>query len=52
MRIENNNVSCLALTVRKEHRLMLVNKLAIKSIRIWTKAIFVAIGLILVNMFV
>lgn len=51
MRTQNNYTSCLALTVRKEHRLMVVNKVVFSSIRVSTKAIFAAIILSLVNMF-
>lgn len=47
-----NNPNCLALTIRKEHRLVVINKAIHKTITISWKAIFAAIALSLVNMFV
>ncbi len=53
MEKENFNRSdCLALTIRKEHRLIVVNKAVKKTITVSLKTIFAAICLTLLNVFV
>ena len=53
MEKENFNKSdCLALTIRKEHRLIVVNKAVKKTITVSLKTIFAAICLTLLNVFV
>lgn len=47
-----NKTDCLALTIRKEHRLIVINKTVRKTIIISAKAIFAAICLTLLNIFV
>lgn len=47
-----NNSNCLALTIRKEHRLVVVKKAVKKTIVVSWKAIVAAITLSLVNLFV
>lgn len=47
-----NKTDCLALTIRKEHRLIVINKTVRKTIIISVKAIFAAICLTLLNIFV
>lgn len=44
--------SCLALTVRKEHRLMVINKVTRKTFSISWKSILYAFLLTVVNIFV
>ena len=46
------NQNCLALTVRKEHRLVAVNKVAKSTALISAKILMFALTLTLVNMFV
>ena len=43
---------CVALAVRKEHRLMVINKVKKTTIRISLKALFYAIFITVVNIFV
>ncbi len=45
-------VNCLALTVRKEHRLMVINKVTRKTFSISWKSILYAFLLTVVNIFV
>ena len=42
----------LALTIRKEHRLMVVNQLARESVRVSKKVIFAIFALNLLNLFI
>ena len=42
-------VNCLALTVRKEHRLMVINKITRKTFRISIKTILYALLLTVAN---
>ncbi|HIU51614.1 MAG TPA: hypothetical protein IAB70_03220 [Candidatus Merdicola faecigallinarum] len=48
----NKNTDCLALAIRKEHRLVVVNKVIHQTISISWKAVLATIALTLVNMFV
>ena len=51
--VENfNRTDCLALTIRKEHRLVVINKAVKKTITISVKTILAAICLTLLNVFV
>ena len=51
--LENlNKNDCLALTIRKEHRLVVANKAVKRTIIISAKAIFAAICLTLLNVFI
>lgn len=47
-----NKTDCLALTIRKEHRLVVINKAVKKTITISARAILAAICLTLLNIFV
>jgi len=47
-----NKTDCLALTIRKEHRLVVINKAVKKTITISARAILAAICLTLLNVFV
>ncbi len=47
-----NASDCLALTIRKEHRLVVVKKAVTKTILISWKSILAAIALSIVNLFV
>lgn len=47
-----NTSDCLALTIRKEHRLVVVKKTVTKAIMVSWKAILAAIALSVVNLFV
>lgn len=47
-----NTTDCLALTIRKEHRLVAVKKAFTKTILVSWKAILAAIALSIVNLFV
>lgn len=47
-----NRTDCLALTIRKEHRLVVINKAVKKTITISVKTILASICLTLLNVFV
>ena len=47
-----NKTDCLALTIRKEHRLVVINKAVKKTITISVRTILAAICLTLLNVFV
>lgn len=47
-----NKTDCLALTIRKEHSLVVINKAVKKTITISVKTILAAICLTLLNVFV
>ena len=47
-----NKTDCLALTIRKEHRLVVINKAVKKTITISVKTILAAICLTLLNVLV
>ena len=47
-----NNTNCLALTIRKEHRLVVLHKTVKKTIVVSWKVILTAITLSFVNLFV
>lgn len=51
----NNNynaTNCLALTIQKEHKLIVVKKVAYKTVTVSFKVLFSALSLILLNMFI
>ena len=50
MNIRNENVQALALTIRPEHRLVIINQAIVASIRISSKAVFIAMVLSVLNM--
>ena len=52
MKTISQKTNCLALTVRKEHRLMVINKAVTGTMRIASKALFGAVVLTLLNMVV
>ena len=47
-----NRTDCLALTIRKEHRLVVINKAVKKTITFSVKTILASICLTLLNVFV
>lgn len=47
-----NTSDCLALTIRKEHRLIVVKKAFAKTILVSWKAVLTAIALSIINLFV
>ena len=50
MKTTSQKTNSLALTVRKEHRLTIQNKVVASTIRISSKAMFAAVVLTLLNM--
>ncbi len=52
MNTMNNTSSCLALTVRKEHRLIAVSNVVRKTALISTKVVLALITLSFVNLFI
>ena len=47
-----NKTDCLALTIRKEHRLVVINKAVRRTVIISVKTILAAICLTLLNVFI
>lgn len=47
-----NATNCLALTIQKEHKLIVVKKVAYKTIIVSAKVLLSALSLMLLNMFI